>query len=344
MSFKRLDPEDFVFEINSIASPAWSNNSSSLINFYTSSIQSSISSKYYSDIYGKNADPDYSNDSTLLSINEIQFSIAYGDIKGSGSSWYNPVAPGLSPSRTVYGQFINLLFGEDENASFDFGGPDFANECFLAIVINRARYKQAVLPGSLQLGGLAINNIRITDNSRITPIVEYTNAGRRYTLGSGSFGDGIMPTSATNGVYGYLYPDVGIIILNIYSLIPGIWNDNPDPRRPPYVRRLPNFDAENSKVLQFYLNLFTLQSEEIISSNYIFCRARNADFNYSVNPSFENSFYSSSLNEYIQTPSTYITSVGMYNDSNELLATAKLSKPLKKEFDTEALIRVKLDF
>ena len=34
----------------------------------------------------------------------------------------------------------------------------------------------------------------------------------------------------------------------------------------------------------------------------------------------------------------------MYNDTNELLATAKLSKPLKKDFTKEALIRVKLDF
>jgi hypothetical protein len=342
MSFKRLDPEDFVFEISSIVSPVWSSNSSSLINSYTSSFQSSISSKYYSDYYRKDTSPEYSDDN--ISTNEIQFSIAYGDVKGSGSSWYSPVAPGLSPSRTVYGQFINLLFGEDENAAFDFGGPDFANECFFAIVINRACYKQSILPGSLQLGGLVTGDIIITDNSRITPVVEYTNAGRRYTLGSGSFGDGVMPASATNGVYGYLYPDVGVIILNIYSLRSAIWDFDPDPRRPPYVNRNSNTNGENSKVLQFYLSLFTLQSEEIVPSNYIFCRARNAEFNYSVNPSFENSFYSSSLNEYMQTPSTYITSIGMYNDNNELLAIAKLSKPLKKEFDTEALIRVKLDF
>ena len=41
---------------------------------------------------------------------------------------------------------------------------------------------------------------------------------------------------------------------------------------------------------------------------------------------------------------TYITGIGMYNDTNELLATAKLSKPLKKDFTKEALVRVKLDF
>jgi len=34
----------------------------------------------------------------------------------------------------------------------------------------------------------------------------------------------------------------------------------------------------------------------------------------------------------------------MYNDTNELLAVAKLSRPLIKDFTKEALVRVKLDF
>ena len=46
----------------------------------------------------------------------------------------------------------------------------------------------------------------------------------------------------------------------------------------------------------------------------------------------------------INNPQTFITTVGMYNDSNELLAVAKLSKPLVKDFTKEALIRVKLDY
>jgi hypothetical protein len=47
---------------------------------------------------------------------------------------------------------------------------------------------------------------------------------------------------------------------------------------------------------------------------------------------------------FINSPTTYITTVGLYNDTNELLAVAKLSKPLKKDFTKEALVRVKLDF
>ena len=73
-------------------------------------------------------------------------------------------------------------------------------------------------------------------------------------------------------------------------------------------------------------------------------RVRNSDFNYSTNPSMisgSGEFVDSSL---INNPQTFITTVGLYNDANELLSVAKLSKPLVKDFTKEALVRVKLDF
>ena len=39
----------------------------------------------------------------------------------------------------------------------------------------------------------------------------------------------------------------------------------------------------------------------------------------------------------------YITTVGLYNDSNELIAVAKLAQPLPKSANTEMTIQVKLD-
>lgn len=338
MSFKRLDPEDFTFGVDSVVAPAWSSNTSSLTSFFTSSIQQGTNAaQYYADVYNINP--------SLPGNPKIQFSIAYGDIDGSGSLWYNPLNPGSSPSRTVCGQFVNLLLGEDENAFFPFGG--FNTKIFFAIVINRSNFKQSIMPGSLQIRGLAGPNIYITDNSLITPTVDYTPAGRRYTLGSGSFGDGVTPASLEGrGVYGYLYSDIGIIILNPLAFD---FNIILDPVYPVYQRGN-NTNNNNSVRLRRYLTQLTLQSQETISSNYIFCRAQNHEFNFST----QNNFISSTrnitgsnnvtLNDFVQTPPTYITSVGLYNDNNELLAVAKLSKPLKKDFTTEALIRVKLDF
>jgi hypothetical protein len=90
---------------------------------------------------------------------------------------------------------------------------------------------------------------------------------------------------------------------------------------------------------------FALNSQETITSDYVFVRARNSEFNYSENPSFISGstgevIYSS----FINSPQTYITTIGMYNDSNDLLAVAKMSRPLLKDFTKEALVRVKLDF
>ena len=89
----------------------------------------------------------------------------------------------------------------------------------------------------------------------------------------------------------------------------------------------------------------TINSEEVLTSAYCFIRARNSEFNYSQNPSFiDTGSGGVRYTDFINSPQTFITTVGLYNDNNDLLATAKLSKPLKKDFTKEALIRVKLDF
>jgi hypothetical protein len=47
----------------------------------------------------------------------VQFDIAYADSLGSGSVLYNNAVPGLSPTKTIYGQYRSLIL-EDENSSF----------------------------------------------------------------------------------------------------------------------------------------------------------------------------------------------------------------------------------
>jgi hypothetical protein len=77
----------------------------------------------------------------------------------------------------------------------------------------------------------------------------------------------------------------------------------------------------------------------------VFVRPQSTEFNYSENPSFISGSTGEVLySQFINNPQTYITTVGLYNDNNELLAVAKLSRPLSKDFTSEALIRVKLDF
>ena len=92
---------------------------------------------------------------------------------------------------------------------------------------------------------------------------------------------------------------------------------------------------------------FQAKRQEQITSRHYFVRATANDFNATTNETY----YTESIAGVkriipgLQTdPKTYITTVGMYNDDNELLAVAKLSKPIIKSKSREALIKVKLDF
>jgi hypothetical protein len=89
---------------------------------------------------------------------------------------------------------------------------------------------------------------------------------------------------------------------------------------------------------------FQLNSEETISSDYVFVRIGNAEYNYSSNPTFASGSGAVLWPTMIYNPQTYITTIGLYNDNSELLAVAKMSVPLVKDFTKEALIRVKLDW
>jgi hypothetical protein len=74
-------------------------------------------------------------------------------------------------------------------------------------------------------------------------------------------------------------------------------------------------------------------------------RIGNADYNYSTNPTFTSgSTGAVTWPTMVFSPQTYITTVGLYNVNSELVAVAKMSRPLVKDFTKEALIRVKLDW
>jgi hypothetical protein len=89
----------------------------------------------------------------------------------------------------------------------------------------------------------------------------------------------------------------------------------------------------------------TFQNETIINSTIFFCRAAASDFNYSTNPSYTDTngkivVVKSTADQ----PFSYITTVGLYNNAGDLLAVAKLSRPIEKNPNNELTIRVRLDY
>ncbi len=91
--------------------------------------------------------------------------------------------------------------------------------------------------------------------------------------------------------------------------------------------------------------MIEFKNEYIIYESEIRCLIRENEFNYSQNPTLQTGSFGQ-LKDFALADSfsPYITTVGLYNNANELLAVAKLSKPLTKDFTKELLLRLKIDF
>jgi len=81
-----------------------------------------------------------------------------------------------------------------------------------------------------------------------------------------------------------------------------------------------------------------------LNSTVYFCRVNHNEFNYSSNPTYLTGSKLRVKTRSSDNPVSYISTIGLYNDNNELMAVAKLSEPLKKSPDTEFTIRVRLDY
>ena len=352
MSFTKLDPTDFVVSSDSVTAPAWSTNAPTLTSFYT--LSGNATGSYYIDVYQT-----ASTDSAAA----VQFSIAYGHVYGYGSAPLNPLVTQNTPSRITFGQYRNLIYGDAESA-VNFGTGNTSSLDLIAIPIDRNRYKGNLFPGTFNLILSGSNNaqlgtptvLKLTDNSNDISTVTYLDCGRAFDIISGSNGTAanspVLPGSSgkgytASGSYGLFLPDIGLIVLNPKAL--SISN------APTSGGLGISFSTSTAASSGWYNNnlvfnaiatgsSFSLNSQETISSDYVFVRIKNGEYNYTSNPSFISGSGNLIYSNFINSPQTYMTTVGMYNNNNELLAVAKLSKPLVKDFTKEALVRVKLDW
>jgi hypothetical protein len=96
------------------------------------------------------------------------------------------------------------------------------------------------------------------------------------------------------------------------------------------------------------LSAITFQNVTNINSTLIFCRASADEFNYSSNPTYTDDDSRIVVidvgQEDTQQSFTFITSVGLYDANDNLLAVAKLSRPVEKNSERDLTLRVRLDF
>lgn len=318
MSFTRYNTEDSVISSEVVVRGLWPADNVVLTSVATSSTQAAAS-QFYLDVYN---------------AGEVVFSIEYAHASGSGSQYFNSNVTSSSPTKVVYGQYRNLIYGSEE-AVFQIGGTN-VNQ-FYVINIARSRYKESLNPGSLTLPlSGSSGTIYLTDNSNSLTTSQFIDSNRYFDIVSGSAG-----VAANSTVYGHMFPDLGLIVLNPSALTGYI--DAAGTTANGYDNNNAKLYTSISKATSG-TKYFRLQSQETISSRFFFTRIKNSEYNYTSNPSIIDSKGNILYTTLIDNPQTYITTVGLYNDNNELLAVAKLSKPLVKDFTKEALIRIKLDY
>ena len=339
----RYNDTDVVNDTSRATTSTWTNNTNNLQVAHTSSTQAvfttaTSSGAHFIEIF---------NEPTSSTTAAVQYAIAYGHRKGSGSLDFtnDTGALGKSASSNIYSQYRQLVFG-DETSNFTFNG--FIPDDIYVININRSRYKHNLKPGTLdlRLSGSAggARTIHLTDDSTTTTgSSTITNAGRQFNIVSGSLGTmsgSTLDQVSNTGSYGLFYPDSGFIILNPQAL-----TDTSAIGLTSSV--VAHTNAKNHETLKDHISRsghFIVDSEEKVSSQYYFTRATNSEFNYTTNPSFIDNVGNLNFTSMIDNPTTFITTVGLYNDSGDLVAVAKLSQPVTKDFTKEALIRVKLDY
>ena len=331
-----------------VSAGIWSDGSGTLSTFHTGSTQSGSTARYFLDV---------SNLELGTSGSAVQFSLAYGHRQGSGSQIVNVD----KPTKAIYSQYSQTLLAANDGI-FTMAGSVNTDEIFV-LNFERARQKEKVDPGNWQLtisgssgvegkGGL---RTFIDDSGAVTnPTIN--EAGRVFNIVSGSISTGINTAAAsqTGGGVGLFYPDQGILIFNAGQFRPGNGMDITLRDGGPAGGIDSGSNTHNDNIFKFFSAIsgsgvesagFQARNEEDVTSTHYFVRVRNQEFNYSNNPTFTSgsngSFRFSTMKD---DPRVYITSVGLYDDANQLLAVAKLSKPILKSFAKELLVKVKLDY
>tara|TARA_Y100001938_G_C8089512_1_gene434202 strand:+ start:1922 stop:3091 length:1170 start_codon:yes stop_codon:yes gene_type:complete len=306
----------------------------------------------------------------------------YGDsnsnpntLRGETQAVYNQLSQLLMEESEVSGGFKISAGGSSGVHSA--GTKD---EYVYALIGKRSKFKDRInkKAWTLVLDGIKTDNseafaLHLTDDSStIAPVA--TPGGPRYNIVSGTLGTVADSKTASVRTYGWFYPEMGIMLFSgaeLSASIPGMPISDAsqsifqvDTTRAAttaaYVRSSSlgfapcngatanKFNALKLAMCMRYVGSSTtlrLRSEEDQTQENYFCRIKAPEYNFSSNPTFTSGSKNKIRNADMHgNPQTFITGVGLYNSAGQLLAIAKLSSPLKKNFASEATIKVKLTY
>lgn len=328
----------------------WSDNVASLETYFTASSQTTTQRKYYVDVLHK---------APSETGSAVQFALAFGHALGSGSDSQGQLND--SPSKAIYSQYKQLLLSPTDTR-FTTAGSGSTDYIYI-VNFKRNRMKERLDAGNFEVPLVSLTSRAtnatgsvVTGSSLITLIDDSSlaspkigDSGKVYNIVSGSINGGVYnPTAPV--YYGLAYPDYGTLILDGKMLDQQLNFQTNTGSSSEGNNHFALFHSISGSALKTNPSTsdpygFLARNSEKVTSTHYFVRVKNAEYNFSNNPSYiTGSVGQIAQTTFIGDPKTYITTVGLYNDRQELLAVAKLSKPLLKSFQREALIRVKLDY
>jgi hypothetical protein len=355
--YKRFGDFDKInAKIEVVTTAIWSDGAGQLTEFYTSSRQStSTDGQYYWNVYAVDPGPGAPSE-------DVQFAVAYGHKDGSGSVSLANNPDALLPTKATYAQYRAMLL-DNPSGSIKFensaGTLTDANGIYV-VNIGRARYREEMDAGNWQLQLSGSNGLfKFIDDSGKKFGDTFGRAGRTFKvvegdLNLGSQGEATVNSeTGSNGEgYGLFYPDRGIILFNASAIGSTIGSVNFSHPSGSGTGNLSGSLSTGSNAYNQSRLLAAIQNgadfdarrTENVSTQHFFVRATNREFNYSNNPTYVDVNGNFTEPTFETDPRTFITTIGLYNDSNELVAVAKTSQPIAKSFDKEVLVKVKLSF
>jgi hypothetical protein len=357
MIFKTLNASTDVILNQSkiLAKGIWSGDSPTLTTFYTGSSQTAIQKTYFYQVW---------NAVSTASGSQSQFAVAYGNRLGSGSATSNTDD---EATKAIYSQMkLTVLNPGDTLFTFKSGSVVTESNSIYVLSINRARLKDSLDPGNWSvtlatLSGSSVPNsvhtgsnvkvnglgtvVSLIDDSQITTgSVTISNAGPKYNIVSGTVTGGPYVGPGGYHYYGIVYPALGLMVFNGNELDRNVGFNTVTGSQVAGDNAFKLFTSISGAAAISTANAFTARNNEKRVSNTYFVRAFSNEFNYSNNPTFVTGSQGLIRPEFVGDPQTFISTIGLYNNTNELLAVAKVSRPLIKNFETELLVKVRLDY
>ena len=347
--YKQFNTTDIVTARNEIVTTGlWSSGAGQLSTFFTGSTPAvagqsgSATDEYYYNVYG----------SATTASAEVEFAVSYGHISGSGAPDLAANPDSTLPTKATYVQYRSILLNSGVS-KFQFitasADPYYESDDIYIINVARARYRERMDAGNISLTLSGSNGIHTFIDNSGQKFDFQTNYGvREFDIVKGDLNLGtnnaatITTTTASNGQgFGKFYPEQGIIVLNPTALASTVGSElTPSGSYNVYAwnhKRIFNAISGGAD--------FDARRTENVSTSHYFVRVFNREFNYSNNPTYTTGSQGAFYQDTFKTdPKAYITSIGLYNDANELLAIAKTSKPIEKSFSKELVLKVKLDF